>query len=606
MFVGTSSGDENAMVSVRLLGDAEMAEIIAENEATRRRADDPVSDNAIEGPAPTAPQSDASLPLETETPIEEPIEIPQAGAEAFPPDVPPKEDTEEPPREPLADESEEPTQVAAATADSDATANKIDVGDDIEQEFGPLQTEAVVAPASPIVADVVTIPAPALRLQNDTGPPEHLLEELSPGGIELTQNLPLREAPKFLVPRQPPSPSPLTIRQPSSPTAVGANERIPIQPNRPARYGLRSADRKQQALINILGRDDALVSVNLSLQWLQRNQEADGSWSVERHGGGRETYTLGENRRGAGMNADTGMTGLAILAFAGAGHDHTQGPYRDTIGNAIAYLIENQRTNGDLSGEASLFAAMYCHGMAGLALTELLAFTGDERLRGAVEQAVQFTIQSQDPNTGSWRYAAGDGQGDMSQFGWQVMLLTTAELSGIKTPETTKFRMLRFIDQMSSGHDGGLARYQRGHRPSRTMTAESMVCRQLLGIDVPVSAEREGFDYVAQDRPGQGKANLYYWYYASLAQLQYRAPGWKTWVSDMETQLRQRQRTAGDQAGSWDSDTVWGGYGGRVYATALGALCLEVFYRYGDTPPSNSEQIPHWTRQDGRWGPIRR
>jgi hypothetical protein len=32
--------------------------------------------------------------------------------------------------------------------------------------------------------------------------------------------------------------------------------------------------------------------------------------------------------------------------------------------------------------------------------------------------------------------------------------------------------------------------------------------------------------------------------------------------------------------GAWGSDTTWGGYGGRVYTTALAALCLETYYRY--------------------------
>ena len=36
----------------------------------------------------------------------------------------------------------------------------------------------------------------------------------------------------------------------------------------------------------------------------------------------------------------------------------------------------------------------------------------------------------------------------------------------------------------------------------------------------------------------------------------------------------------GSLAGTWDTDTVWGGYGGRVYTTALATLCLEVYYRY--------------------------
>ena len=41
-----------------------------------------------------------------------------------------------------------------------------------------------------------------------------------------------------------------------------------------------------------------------------------------------------------------------------------------------------------------------------------------------------------------------------------------------------------------------------------------------------------------------------------------------------------RQRTDGHLAGSWDADTVWGGYGGRIYSTAMATLCLEVYYRY--------------------------
>ena len=32
--------------------------------------------------------------------------------------------------------------------------------------------------------------------------------------------------------------------------------------------------------------------------------------------------------------------------------------------------------------------------------------------------------------------------------------------------------------------------------------------------------------------------------------------------------------------GSWPADTKWGGYGGKVYSTAMAVLCLESFYRY--------------------------
>jgi len=41
-----------------------------------------------------------------------------------------------------------------------------------------------------------------------------------------------------------------------------------------------------------------------------------------------------------------------------------------------------------------------------------------------------------------------------------------------------------------------------------------------------------------------------------------------------------QHRSGGPLDGSWDPDPVWGGHGGRVYATALAALTLEVYYRY--------------------------
>ena len=48
------------------------------------------------------------------------------------------------------------------------------------------------------------------------------------------------------------------------------------------------------------------------------------------------------------------------------------------------------------------------------------------------------------------------------------------------------------------------------------------------------------------------------------------------------------QESAGAAKGSWSpDDDLWGGYGGRVYSTAMGTLCLEVYYSYlplyGDT-----------------------
>jgi hypothetical protein len=55
---------------------------------------------------------------------------------------------------------------------------------------------------------------------------------------------------------------------------------------------------------------------------------------------------------------------------------------------------------------------------------------------------------------------------------------------------------------------------------------------------------------------------------------------WQRWNPALQEALLGSQRFDGRYAGSWDPDGQWGAYGGRVYSTALGALCLEVYYRY--------------------------
>jgi hypothetical protein len=58
------------------------------------------------------------------------------------------------------------------------------------------------------------------------------------------------------------------------------------------------------------------------------------------------------------------------------------------------------------------------------------------------------------------------------------------------------------------------------------------------------------------------------------------AAAWKTWNDAMSSVLVAKQSTNGEEAGSWEPECIWGGYGGRVYSTALSTLCLEVYYRY--------------------------
>jgi len=195
-----------------------------------------------------------------------------------------------------------------------------------------------------------------------------------------------------------------------------------------------------------------------------------------------------------------------------------------------------------------------------------------------VQRAVSMTLASQHPTTGGWRYVPGD-TGDMSQFGWQLLALKSAELGGFEVPPMARAGMERFLESVTSGRNRGLAAYRPGEQPSRTMTAEALVCRLFLKRCSPAQID-EAAKFILEEQPGGGAVNFYYWYYATLALHQAQGEPWRKWNERLTARLLSSQRTRGSQAGSWDADPIWGNYGGRVFSTALGALCLESYYRY--------------------------
>lgn len=347
----------------------------------------------------------------------------------------------------------------------------------------------------------------------------------------------------------------------------------------PQSYRGRRAQDREQILLRNGGSRETEAAVQAALAWLAADQLPDGSWAIVSHGGGQEPRVLGHDRGGAGIGAENAVAALAVLAFLGNGHTQLDGPHRQTVQRGLAFLLCSQAPDGNLAGQARLFARMYCHGMASLAVSEAYAMTGDPRLKPYVEQAIAYTIRAQHPGDGGWRYQPGD-PGDMSQFGWQLMALKSAELGGVPVPPATQEGMRRFLQSATSGPYGGLASYRPHGPPTASMTAEALACRMFLGLQPEQAAAQEAVQTLMRESPQDGPMNLYYWYYATLGLFQLQGPAWEIWNDQLQTRLLSAQETAGSAAGSWSPQTVWGGYGGRVYSTAMATLCLEVYYRY--------------------------
>jgi hypothetical protein len=337
------------------------------------------------------------------------------------------------------------------------------------------------------------------------------------------------------------------------------------------------------------------LAVERAIDWLTRHQDKDGRWDAgtARYADGTavkddDDFTVhcppGETCFGecAYWEADTALTGLALLTYLGAGYTHVDGRYADNVSRGLDFLLSEQKRDGDLRGRSRV-VGMYCHAMATLALCEAYALSGDARLRGPVERAVAFMVSARAADGMAWRYAPGAPAGDTSILGWVVMVLKSAKEIGIPIPEESSVRggTLLWLEKVEAGDAKGLARYQPSEPVTPTMTAEAWVCRQFLGAGGPGAASSEAAGFLEEHESDRGATNMYYWYYATLALYQHGGEPWLRWNGRLRDKIVGLQRGEGHQTGSWEPDTsLYGSKGGRIYCTALAALTLEVYYRY--------------------------
>jgi hypothetical protein len=140
--------------------------------------------------------------------------------------------------------------------------------------------------------------------------------------------------------------------------------------------------------------------------------------------------------------------------------------------------------------------------------------------------------------------------------------------------------MIYFLSRVAAGRSRGLASYRPGGPPTPTMTAEALACHAFLGGTPGEAAQAEAVQFLLQQTPAAGPVNLYYWYYATVALFQLQGEAWEKWNEQLKSRLLALQVADGAAAGSWPTAAVWGSYGGRVYTTAMAALCLEIYYRH--------------------------
>ncbi|HUR26775.1 MAG TPA: hypothetical protein VM509_01200, partial [Planctomycetota bacterium] len=184
---------------------------------------------------------------------------------------------------------------------------------------------------------------------------------------------------------------------------------------------------------------------------------------------------------------------------------------------------------------------------------------------------------------------------------WMVMVLKSAQMSGLAIDEQSFADALHFIEDMTDPVTGRTGYTDRGSAPSRLNDMEQLFPPErsesltAVGMLVRIFAQHDpmqdgaivrGAELLTARLPlweaSTGDIDFYYWYYATLAMFQVGGPRWKSWNEALKTACIDHQRVDKSDCayGSWDPIDPWSQSGGRVYATAMNCLCMEVYYRY--------------------------
>ena len=341
---------------------------------------------------------------------------------------------------------------------------------------------------------------------------------------------------------------------------------IGIGDSRAGAYGFRTGGGRKRAAMRHGGSKASESAVDQALAWLARNQERDGSWLCEKHGGSHRD-----------RDSRVALTGLALLAFLGAGHTERVGKYRGNVIRGIMFLNQQQDSRGAYHKNG------YNHAIAGLAVAEAFGMAGIISTGQSAQMAIYYSVDVHQNPYGGWRYKRRQ-EGDMSVTGWFIMQLKSAKVARLRVPVQGWQGAINFLDacemQTDGPYGGGLFGYKGPGSRLRTSAIGSL-CRLFLGY--PPQDVMGGAQRFAAEIPGQrgNRTDLYYWYYATLVMFQVGSDHWKTWNDTLRPTLVNSQIKGGADDGSWAPDVdSYGERGGRVFTTALGALCLEVYYRY--------------------------
>ncbi|MCC7015240.1 MAG: hypothetical protein IT454_21960 [Planctomycetes bacterium] len=350
---------------------------------------------------------------------------------------------------------------------------------------------------------------------------------------------------------------------------------------------------------------EAERAVDAALNWLVCHQGPDGSWDGDGFSARCGRIAPHSTCSGGGEpDHDVGLTALALLALMSDGNTIHRGVYARQVSDGVASLVARQDQDNGLLDSGGNYAN-YNHFIGTLALCEALGDFESPELRRAVEGALRYTYRARNPY-GGWRYdPVPSGEQDPSVSYWAAASIWTAKQLGVEVDESALDDVRRMLFELTDPNSGRVGYDVPGSISARVpqkndqfpadayegLTGVGLWLSAVLGANEGLEdALRKGVALLQRKLPQTTSMNsvsdMYSWYHCTNALAVCGDPAANAvWTKALRNVLLETQCKSGDELGSWDArNDVWGYAGGRVYTTAVAALCLNAERRYALTP----------------------
>ncbi len=342
-----------------------------------------------------------------------------------------------------------------------------------------------------------------------------------------------------------------------------------------------------------VGTEEAVLE---GLRWLIRHQNEDGSWGVDTIASHCSPPDKPCIPAGTELEPhyNTGLTGLALLAFLGQGIsvgskieivDTAMGKRHlagEVVKKGVKWLVDRQDKEQGFLSDADAPYNMYSEALATMALCEAYGISRNRELKRPAQKAVDWLVAGQkltkDGARWGWRYISKKRlddalaeakidqatystlveQVDISVTCWVVMALKSALLVNLDVPSDVLPGALEYGRYVTGkeGLVGYTSPYAAGdtlrgpgdhfNYHTATMSALGMLVRTFVSHDLEDPFLELGAKHIVKDLPNVSKDKLsidyYYWYYATLALNQFDGPDsprrgagkyWEPWNKEL-------------------------------------------------------------------------